>query len=95
MYDGDRNTLLEEAVEYRSTINLLDTKINDLTSQVYMLKEQYARSQSDMIDKENKLNEYKKMYNAKRLEFDALQKTTHDQITFYKKKIDQQQKTLA
>lgn len=39
IYDGDRNTLLEEAVEYRATINLLDNKINDLTSQVYMLKE--------------------------------------------------------
>ena len=39
MYDGDRNTLLEEAVEYRATIQLLDVKIKDLTSQVYMLKE--------------------------------------------------------
>ena len=44
-----------------------------------------------MIDKEHKLNEYKKMLNAKRLEFDALTKTTAARISFLEKKINQQQ----
>lgn len=31
MFDGDRTTLLEEAISYRETIELLDLKITDLT----------------------------------------------------------------
>lgn len=48
-----------------------------------------------MIDKEHKLNEYKKIYNSKRLEFEALTKTSAARISFLEKKIDQQQKTLS
>lgn len=43
-----------------------------------------------MVDKEHKLNEYKKQYNSKRLEFDALTKTSAARITFLEKKIEQQ-----
>ena len=48
-----------------------------------------------MIDKEYLLNEHKKMYNAKRLEFEALTKTTAARISFLEKKIDQQQESLS
>ena len=65
------------------------------TAEIYVLKEDATKKEAARADLEIQLDQHRKSTNAKRLDYELLQKTASEERNVLKKKIEQQQKTLS